>query len=862
MNKRSQENFAKDVGDFEFESDPNYGKYDDFYENLAFHYDDSILDKIGRDIKEMVDKDEQDREGWLSIQKQGIQHMGLGNARSQLDDQSDTTNIYAPSLTTSSVQVANSLYSKFFPPNGFCQTTILGSTDEELEDMADRIKDGMTELVDNIMPEYKPDRKQGFLWMVSCGSIFVKPYIDKLRNKPAAPFIRPEDIIVNSTATCLEDAERITHRFQLSKRIVDQYFSAGLWKERTLEVSEVQTNMPSYQANADTGVRDSDDDEDKRYSFDETLWYMNMDDYDRTLHVDRTEQHPYIVVRDRMSDRVVAIYRHWDPEDKLFKAKQHIIQHRFMPGFNIYGLGIFQLCLGLARAETDLFQQLIKALRLSNNPALLMATGLKSERSQYDTTPGGLTMFQTFDKTIGDSLMPAPFKEPSPMYLDLLDRITKTINDRCITNQMRPEDIPTNVSTTTMMGIMSLMQIQESALMNELYDSFKKEFQILFTLFGEWLPDEEYPFLVPGAERKIMKTDFTSNIAIRPTVDPNQASQTFQLVTNEALLQLAQSQPELYNMRFIHKRILTSMNINNIDEIMTPEEQDPLPIDPVSENMHIRMGEPVKAYKIQDHDAHIMVHSDMLMRLKADQENDNSEAIGALESHIREHKNFAYLLEMERASGKEIPENPEELTPTQQNKIAKDVAETLAERQEEFAANNPPPIDPNQVVMEELRVEMEKLNLEKIKAEMKAQEAQAKMNIEMQRMQIDAQVKQAELALGERKEINEEKRIEIELMRIRIEEQKLQLLMREQDVKLQLGIGELEVEDKKRASMMESKAYDATLRYDNQSDKEVEYAKIQADRDKAELDAEVKSYDATLDFNKEEVNPSDVHTQT
>jgi len=860
-----QAGYGKLLDDYEIEDDPQVDSNDPFYDNLALHLPSSVLDKIGSELTELIESDDLSRQKWLRVCLDGIDYLGLGGDRVKNTVNYKPTDIYAPTLMTSGQQVASSLFARFFPPNGFCQTEIMGFKDEENEDQATRICEGMEELTKNIMPEYKANKKQSFIWMVFCGSVFTKVYMDKLRNKPAAPFIRPDDVIIDALATSLDDAERITHRFYISERILDEYIQNDIWRDTDIEANEVDQNK-SLKAKIDTKTQGNpvNDDIIKSYAFDETMCYLDLDSYSSIGGHSSGLKCPYLVVKDHNSDAIVGIYRHWDPDDKLYKPKEYLIQHKFFPGFNVYGLGLFHLCLGLARAETDLLQQLILAAKYSNNAALMMATGLKSERSQLDINPGSLVQFQTFEKTIGDAIQPFPFKEPSSIYLDLMNICSTAIHDRAITNQMKPDDIPSNVSTTTMMGIMSLMQIQESALLNDLYDSFRKEFQLLFTIFGEWLPDTHYPFLVPGGERVLMKKDFSPNIAIRPIVDPNQSSQTFQLVTNEAVMGLATQNPELYNMRAVHVRMLKSMKIDDIDSIMVPEEpEDPPPLDPVTENTYVTSGQPIKAYKIQDHEAHSIVHQDMIVQLMNQQEGgqtDNGAFIAALQSHIREHANFAYVLEMEHRMNKELPDDPTELSPKEQNKIAKEAAEVIINQQQEQMQNQPPPIDPNQVVMEELRVEQ-------FKTEAKMQEAQNKLQIEQQRLMQDDQRNQAQFGLDQakldierQKLMNDQQHFELEKMKLetqlQIEQMKLQMQQREQDIKLQLGAQDIEAEDRKTASMIESKAYEATLRHEDASDKEVEYAKIQADREKATLDAEVKSYSATLDFNKEEVNPN------
>lgn len=821
-----------------FTSDPR------FHENLAKYMSDGDLQMIGSDLTDSIKNDDEARQPWLRVVTEGIEYLGIGNNRNRSAYSGKSDDLFAPTLLKSALQATAEIHTNIFPSSGFVQTECLGVVGEEEENHASRIKEMMNFTLNEIMEGYKSDKKQGLLWMTLEGSMFVKVYIDRLKNKPAAPYIRASDIIIDPGATSLEDADRISHYFTMSYRALEEQFNRGDWKRNNIELEDLQSEVVERKIDQKVGVTPTMDETNKYYAFYETATYLNLRGFE---HLDGTGQPsgqllPYIVTKDKNSSVIVAIYRNWEENDPQFRPKKYIIQHKYFTGFNIYGLGLFHLALGLAKAETKIQQQLIRAAELANAPSLLQSSGLRAERSQIDIKPGSINTFQTFDSNIQNAIMPLPFNEPSQVLMQFRDIISSAITDLSVARQINPGDFSGNMPAAAAVGILSTMHILENGLLGDLYSSFKIEFQLIYNLMGEWLPEEGYPFKVVGGDDVMMKSDFSPNFAIRPVLDPNVSSDLYKSVINQGIMELAGQNPELYDIREVHRRILTTMKVSDMDKILLPKQEDAPPppqMDPISENKTVMESNPIKAYKVQDHASHTVVHKGLIQvldaQMQADSTQDNSQMIAALKAHIQEHDTFAYVINMEMTTGIELPDDPTQIPIDAQNHIAVQAAQAVQQQAQQDAQQNQQ-IDPNQILMEENRIKEKE-------ADNRAAEDQARIQFDYERLQSDAQNEQMKLQI-------QEQEIQFKAQQLEVERMKLELQAQEMQMRMDVEMAKIHADSAKADQAIESKAFDSTLRY--QSEQERDGAKIASDAEKSALDAQSKAYSDTLAFEREQ----------
>lgn len=773
-----------------------------FYDNLALYLEEDILSQIGNYLGQAIDSDWKAEERWRQINKEGIDYLGIGSDKPKGSVNAKDSNVYSSTLMTLSVKSTAKVHGTFFPANDLVDTEIIGELTEEIEALAERRRQFNNYFIRQVATEYIPDKKQAFFWMILEGSVFFKVYYDKIKKRPVSLYVRSEDIFMNPGASSIEDAERITYRFPLSARELYLRQQNGEYKSVSIEEENNPEQTIKQKADFKVGIDQPYSDEyNKIYLIDECLAYYDIPGLGHKGEDGQPDGMPlpYRIIKDKKNNKILGIYRNWAENDPDFKRKDCWVQYKYFTGFNAKGLGLFHFLLGYAKAETTIQQQLIQAGLLSNAPVLAVASGSRQEKTQYNAQPGSMINMNNFASNLPQSVMPLPFKGPDGTLLQLKETITKAMEDVVIGREVKPDALPVNMTATSMVGVLNTMHIFEDSIMNDLYMSLSKELELLNNLFAEWVPNEPYPFTVPGGEYAIMRQDFTPNIAIRPSVDPNASNTTIQLVINDAIMQLATQNPNLFDMKAVITRVLKSMKVSEIDKLFKQEEQPPqIPdINPVTENQMVTMGQPIKAYKWQDHQAHKMVHSAYMQQLSQDQSQDHSQQLAALQAHMTEHTTFEYIGQMEAMMGMELPEDPTQLSPEDQNHIAMQAAQALMQKQEEEQANQPPPPpSPEQVMMEESRVKEKQIDIE---AQFKERQAQ----VEEMKIQNDIRLQQM--------------KTEIELKRLELEYMKLSQEEKDKDRKHQLDLAKIQKDMRSDDLQAEGKAFDATLRYEKEN---------------------------------------------
>jgi len=819
---------------------PSYIGHTDFNENLALHVDEGELNQLGQHLSDAIKADDDARQKYLRTIRDAVEYLGIGNDRYKNGNYAKGSDIYAPTLLKIATFNASKLHSNLFPSQNFVESKTWGQINEDVEDQAYRMKEFANYMLEDVMEDYFEDKEQALFWMAISGNVFTKPYLDNAKDIPVCPYIRTEDIIINSGASGISNAERVTYRYTLSKRLIEQKFNSRVWRRVYVEDYDGQEDIVRQKIESKVGVETQVEDTNKIGCFDECMCYWDLNGFN---HTDKYENYtgrllPYIVTKDKSNNNIVDIRRNWNKNDPRLRPIRRIIQWKYFSGWGPYGFGLAHLMLGLARCETEILQQLILAAKLSNAPSLLQNTIHKNERGQINVAPGVINQVATFDNNIQNAFMPLPFKEPSGVLMQLMDKVTDAMNDQSAATDFSPEQLPSNTGELLTAAIISTSHILENSTMKGLYRSFKGELKLLYNIFAEWLPESPYPFDVPGGSHVIMREDFTPNIRISPTIDPNCASTLHQITMAESLLNLAQQNPDLYDIRSIHKRILSALKIENPDQVLMPDpDEDEIPeLDFISDNARALRGEPIKAYPTQDHDAHIIGKQDMIDKLSNDESQDYSKVIAALNANITEHKVYKYLANMQALIGKQLPDDVASIPEQMQNSISMQAAQALLVEKEKEDKKNPPPIDPNEVMMEELSVK-------RYEAEVKSQQ-----------IQVNLQIEEAKIQKQNEKDIIDQqiriKELEVKDKQLQIEQYKLQIQEREMELKAQIEMAKVQQADKKADLDIQAKTYDTTLKHE--SEKEIEEAKLEESVRKTDMESQNKAFDSALNYEQEQ----------
>ena len=447
---------------------------------------------------------------------------------------------------------------------------------------------------------------------------------------------------------------------------------------------------------------------------------------------------PYVVTFIRGTNTVLAIRRNWEEEDDLHLKRQHFVHYQYIPGFGAYGFGLFHLIGGFANSATSLMRQLIDAGTLSNLPGGLKSRGLRIKGDDTPIAPGEFRDVDVGSGTIRDNILPLPYKEPSQVLMTLLGSIVEEGRRFAATADMKISDMGANAPVGSTLALLERQLKVMTAVQARVHFALKQELQLLAVIIRDYT-DDEYTYEPDGEKGPRAKRGDYRHVDILPVSDPNAATLSQRVVQYQAVIQLAQSAPDIYDLPKLHRGMLDVLGIKNADKLV-PMDEDQKPTDPVSENQNMLKGKPVKAFQHQDHQAHIQVHMSamqdpIIMELIG--QNPRAGAIqAAAMAHIAEHVGFGYRQKIEQQLGMPLPPEGEQLPPEIEIALSK----MLAQASQQLLQQNQA-----QAAQQEIQKQAEDpvVQMQQKTLAIKENEVQ----IKAQKNAVDAQIKGQELAL-------------------------------------------------------------------------------------------------------------------
>ena len=626
----------------------------DFYSNLAEDMDERVLGRISNDLINDYKRDKESRSDWEKAYISGLDLLGF-----KYDNESrpfqGASSVTHPLLAEAVTQFQAQAYKELLPSDGPVRTVVVGDNTKEKEEQAQRVQEFMNYMLMEVMEEYTPDFDQLLFYLPLSGSAFKKIYYDEVMQRAISKFIPAEDLIVPYYATDLKDCERITHLVKMSENDILKKQRTGFYRDVDILPSrqddEVQEKYDSIE-----GVNPSDD---KEYQFNVLEMHIDLDlnEYE-VENADKIVKVPYIVTIDEGSQEVLSIYRNYDMNDSIFKRKEYFVHYKFLPGLGFYGFGLIHMIGGLSKTATAALRQLLDAGTLSNLPAGFKSRGLRIRDDDQPFQPGEFRDVDAPGGNIKDQFQILPFKEPSSVLFSLLGFVVQAgqrfaaITDNAIGNDAQ------NRAVGTTIALLERGSRVMSAIHKRCYYAMRQEFRLLSSVFGTYLPPV-YPYAVYGGNRLIKIIDFSPDVDVIPVADPNIFSMAQRVTLAQTQLQIAQSNPQLHNIREAYRRVYEALGTKQVDTLLKPEKI-PQPLDPSIENAEALRMEIPKAYPEQNHDAHIIAHTAFI---KSRMVQINPMVYALLQAHIAEHLSFkarALILQ-------ELQEKPETLVMQQDN---------------------------------------------------------------------------------------------------------------------------------------------------------------------------------------------------
>jgi len=644
---------------------------EDFDANLAEYMDDSDLQSLGEDLIEEFGKDINDRKDWMQTYVDGLKLLGL-KYEERTEPWQGACGVFHPMLTESVVRFQSEGITETFPAAGPVKTVILGKDTPEMEEAAARVREDMNYQLTDVMYEYRPEHEK-MLWNLPiAGSAFKKVYYDPSKGRQMAVFIPAEDIVVPYGASNLETAERVTHVMRKTKNEVAKLIEAGFYMDVELGDPTYELDDIEKQKAEETGMSAIQDD---RYRFLEMHVDLDLPGYE---DVDKKKRLtgialPYVVTVEKGTRKVVAIRRNWYEGDRLHLKRQHFVHYQYIPGFGFYGYGLIHLIGGYAKSATMLIRQLVDAGTLSNLPGGLKSRGLRIKGDDTPIQPGEFRDVDVPSGSIRDNILPLPYKEPSQVLYQLFDRIVQEGRSFASSGDMQVSDMSAQAPVGTTLAILERTLKVMGAVQARMHFTMKQEFKLLKVIIADYTP-EEYDYEPEEGSRKAKKADYDL-VDVIPVSDPNASTMAQKVVQYQAVLQLAQSAPQLYNLPLLHRQMIEVLGVKNAAKLV-PIEDDQTPTDPVQENQNLLTMKPVKAFIEQNHEAHIQAHMAAIQNPKIQQMmqmNPQAQAImAAALAHVNEHMAFEYRKQIEMAIGMPLP------TEDQNKNIPPDIADKIA----------------------------------------------------------------------------------------------------------------------------------------------------------------------------------------
>ena len=599
--------------------------------NLAEALDEGYLGEISSDLRGSYEEDLESRSEWEEAYTKGLDQLGIKfEERSQPFE--GASGVTHPLIAESVTQFQAQAYKEMLPSGGPVKTQVLGLQDQEREDQAVRVKEFMNYQITEVMEEFDPDMDQLLFYLPLSGSTFKKVYYDESKQRAVSKFIPAQDLVVPYAASDLATASRVTHVLRMDANDVRKMQIAGFYRD--VELSKYDEDSDEVRQKVDELQGTS-----KTYT-DEVFTILEMHvDIDLEGFEDLAPDGqptgialPYIVSIDEGSGQILSIRRNFDPNTGIAKKRQFFVHYKFMPGLGFYGFGLIHMIGGLGRAATSILRQLIDAGTLANLPAGFKARGVRVRNDDEPLQPGEWRDIDAPGGNIRDAIIPLPYKEPSGTLAQLLGALIEGGRRFVSLADQQTADANGQAPVGTTVALLERGMKVMSAIHKRLHYAQRQEFRILARIFRDNLPPE-YPYDVEGGNRSVFAQDFDDRVDVVPVSDPNIFSMAQRVTLAQTQLQLAQSNPQIHNLHAAYRRMYQALEVQNIDEILPPPPQ-PQPLDPAIENARALMGELLKTFPDQNHDAHIAIH---VMYMKTSLVMTSPQVMATLQAHILEH---------------------------------------------------------------------------------------------------------------------------------------------------------------------------------------------------------------------------------
>jgi len=733
--------------EIEIEKDENG---DDFNANLAEEIDEGELTELAGDLLGDFEEDLSSRKDWMQTYVDGIELLGM-KVEDRTEPWPGACGVYHPLLSEALVKFQAETMMETFPARGPVKTQIIGRETPEKKDAAQRVQDDMNYQLTDVMTEYRPEHERMLWGLGLSGNAFKKVYYDPSFERQVSVFIPAEDVVVPYGASNIQTAERVTHVMRKTPNEVRKLQVAGFWRDVDLPDPQDTFDEVEKTIAEKMGFRASSDDRYKILEMHVDLDIPGYEDKDKDGETTGIAL-PYVVTIEKQTQTILAIRRNWNPDDDTKQKRNHFVHYGYIPGFGFYCFGLIHLIGAFAKSGTSLIRQLVDAGTLSNLPGGFKTKGLRVKGDDTPISPAEFRDVDVASGTIKDNIMTLPYKEPSQVLYSLLGTIVEEGRRFASAADLKISDMSAQSPVGTTLAILERTLKVMSAVQSRIHYAMKQEFRLLKIIIRDYTPPN-YSYEPEDGTRRAKQSDYDQCDVI-PVSDPNAATMSQKVVQYQAVMQLAATAPQLYDLPYLHRQMLEVLGIRNAQKLV-PNKEDMRPRDPVTENMDVLNSKPVKAFAYQDHEAHIAVHmaavQDPKIAKMVGQSPMANQIMAAMAAHITEHVAFEYRRQLEEQLGVPYPafnEEDDERIPEQmeihlsrlaaagaQKLLAKSQAQAAQEQAQQVAQD---PIV--QMKQAELQLKAQDLELKKQKLTTDAAAKADQLDIERERIESQKEI--------------------------------------------------------------------------------------------------------------------------
>jgi hypothetical protein len=740
------------VGGLEIVIEPGKDGSEDFNANIAEEMDEDDLVSLAGDLLGEFEEDISSRKDYMQTYVDGLDLLGM-----KLEDRTEpwpgACGVYHPLLSEALVKFQAETIMETFPASGPVKTQIIGKETPEKVEAAARVKDDMNYQLTEKMVEYRPEHERMLWGLGLSGNAFKKVYFDPSLDRQVSIYVPTEDVVVPYGASNLETAERVTHAMRKTPNDLRKLQVAGFYRD--VELGDPQDTLDEVEKKIaeKMGFKATADDRFKVLEMQVDLDLKGYEDKDKDGEETGIAL-PYIVTIEKQTQTILAIRRNWNEDDPNKIKRNHFVHYPYIPGFGFYAFGLIHLIGAFAKSGTSIIRQLVDCGTLSNLPGGFKTKGLRVKGDDTPIAPAEFRDVDVASGTIKDNIMTLPYKEPSQVLYSLLGTIVEEGRRFASAADLKVSDMSAQSPVGTTLAILERTLKVMSAVQARIHYAMKQEFKLLKAIIRDYT-DDEYSYQPDSAHPRIKRSDYDM-VEVIPVSDPNAATMSQKVVQYQAVLQLAQGAPQIYDMPLLHRQMLEVLGIRNADKLI-PSTDTQKPKDPISENMDVLSGKPLKAFIYQDQDAHITTHTSFLqdpMTAQIIGQNPMAQQIGAaLQAHIAEHYGFKYRQMIEQKLGAPLPDRDQDIP--QDYEVA--ISRLVAQAAQQLTIQNQA-----QAAQQEAQQQAQDpiIQMQQAELQLKAQEVQRKA----QKDQVDAELKSVQLGIEKERIAAQERQAQASLM--------------------------------------------------------------------------------------------------